>query len=115
MSMLDQPTPQIDKTTFKSPKYIREQLKQIYRDHPNPPISYSVFYSRVQYLGWDVISALTTAIAKEFSHRPRGEIRQFYDDNVARAQVNLNVYNGRVRMGGWDKEKALTTPVGARA
>lgn len=98
-----------------SPKDVRAQLQEMYNNQPHPPVSYSVFYSRVQYLGWDIISALTTPIAKEFSHRPRGEIRQFYDDNAERAQVSLNVYNGRVRMGGWEKERALSTPVGARA
>lgn len=114
--MLNQETPQrASKAAFKSPKDVREQLEDIYASHSNPPVSYQVFYSRAQYLGWDVISALTTPIVKEFSSRPRGEIRQFYDDNVSRAQVNLNVYNGRVRMGGWDREKALTTPMTDRA
>lgn len=93
---------------------LQDQLFDFYHSHANPAVTYSVFYSRVCYLGWDVVTALTTPIVKKFSHRPRTDIRQYYDDNQHRAQVNLNVYNGRVRMSGWDKERALTTPVSAR-
>ena len=90
-------------------------LRLFYHQHPNPAVSYRMFFNRTVSLCWNKEKAITEpAVASRQKTlamvRSTKYLASWYNKNKEHAAVPWSCFSQRVYKLGWGKDRALVTP-----